>query len=154
MGFFEKLELIKNCLPPPLECSWKYGIDAVDINSHLLSPSGVVWFQCPWVTGDGKTSELISNFLLNLVHKIESGSLVCVGITSLPKYLVKYNIPDFLEKTAMHYDYVGVDHSLVNEVLRYGYHHESAKNQIGGDIHMLFDHHVTLVFRKIDCILS
>lgn len=147
---FKRVELIKDCPPPP-KGSWKYGIDATAINSSLLQPHGVVWFQCPWP--DDKTSdpsELIQKFLLNLVSNIESGSFVCVGITSHKNYYSKYNIDSILDKTAKKYTYLGKDSKLVKKVLRYGYHHKSAKGDFG-DIHaMLLDYHMTLVFKKTE----
>ncbi len=145
---------------PPAPCdSWIPNIDACHLINHCKElgdhQSEVIWFQCPWNAGTMFIYSLIRSFLLSASHRIKSGSHVCVGITTHSWYVHRYELKRILPFKTRHdrtnqvlkvYDFLGADDKLVKNVLTFGYHHRTCKDE---DIHDLIkDNHVTLVFRK------
>ena len=123
-----------------------YGINARSIPPEIARWSNLVWFQCPW-TKKPDIPDLILGFLKNAADNCFPGTYVCVGITTKEKYMYKYNLDRILRDccTLDHYVFLGVDDVLINELLSYGYKHESKSDR---DIHnYIRDYHVTLVFR-------
>ena len=95
---------------------------------------------------------LIWNFLLNLAKQIDSGVLVCIGITTRFPYIQSYGLEGILgiglaggTPVFREYNFLGADDELIQNILRFGYHHQGFE-----DIHdKIRDHHVTLVFQKM-----
>lgn len=140
------------------ECDWMplFGIDALAVPKSLTDNCDVIWFQCPWLSAEGKICELVSGFLLNLAGQIKSGVYVCIGITKYKEYVHNYNLEDILGKnleakpsaTAVleRYQFHGADSCLVEKILSFGYHHRACNKDI--DIHEeILRDHVTLVFQ-------
>ena len=101
-----------------------------------------------------KIKRLIESFLMNTMSKLQRGDLVCVGIINKGMYTGAYGLENILgeelraepNSTAVlkYYDFLGADDQLVWEVLKYGYHHQGAK-----DIHITnICNHVTLIFQR------
>jgi hypothetical protein len=119
-----------------------YGIDGRSIPDCLLSNVEVIWFQCPW-REDGP-HDLIIEFLEGLAEKISEGVLVCIGISTHPKYFPRYDLQTILSTTQQSYEFLGADKELVNLILKLGYRHEGLKNIHG----YIKEYHTTLIFKK------
>ena len=146
--------------PDPPADAWQYGIDATALPPALTEDQQVMWFQCPWVLeepGSFYTGTLISNFLLNMAAQIQPGVHVCVGIANKFPYVKHYNLEAILGErlTASDnstpvlekYQFVGADCELIEELLKFGYHHRSVHDN--KDIHgIIIRSHVTLVFKR------
>ncbi len=129
-----------------------YGIDARSIPPEMARWSNLIWFQCPWVYRRSSASppDLILDFLRSAEKNCASGTFVCVGISTLERFMCQYDLEQILGANLdscelNQYEFLGVDDMLINELLSYGYKHESKSDH---DIHdFIKDHHVTLVFR-------
>lgn len=145
-------------LEKPPSCSWKCDVDAYHLVQSFPSETfSVIWFQCPYVGKEDKTWNLIQYFLLSASHRVESGGLVCVGITRHEDYLPHYQLEKLItlpytnniEDIHKRYKNPFADITLVKEVLSYGYKHQSYLHDQGIDIHeTIKDCHVTLVFER------
>ena len=136
---------------------WKCGIDATKIDQDDVwrsitgaqptdrPPFNAIWFQCPW-TDWKKIGTLIKTYLCSAATILQPGDIVCVGIINNSKYTPRYELDKLLkdEEVLKKCDYVGVDNTLVGEMLKLGYHHEGLKNLHKWNI----DNHITLVFAK------
>lgn len=130
---------------------WLCEVDAENIHPELLINRQVIWFQCPWIPGRQGIDLLVRNYLFNLAEQIDSGVLVCIGITKQFPYIKSYRLESILGKglagntdVFQWYKFLGADDELIQEILRFGYHHQGVK-----DIHFqIFDDHVTLIFQK------
>ncbi len=122
------------------------GIDARSIPPEIARWSNLVWFQCPW-TNEYPIHDLIRGFLGSAADNCAPGTFVCVGITTHPRYMHKYNLEHILHST-LDYEFLGVDDVLINELLLYyGYKHECNKPKQYDIHHRIEESHVTLVFR-------
>lgn len=131
---------------------WICGIDATAIPPELTVNSSVIWFQCPWLPGPS-IYPLIHDFLMRTSETITAGVYVCIGITSHPDYVERYELPKILGYAGSSsvtdvmktYWFCGADDTLIESILSFGYHHQGLK-----DIHDYIRHnHVTLVFCKL-----
>lgn len=135
----------------------RFDVDARDIPQSLIPPAGgVIWFQCPW---DGKdtTGELVEDFLVNTSKLLRRGTYVCIGITKHYPYIKSYKLADILgdhlrsednsTSVLKSYRFLGADVDLIQDILKFGYRHQSIHGD--KDIHEQIIHdHVTLVFEK------
>ena len=154
-----KLKVIKDLPCVPEASMWLYGIDALNIPPDILRKSHVIWFQCPFSTLSThglSTHDLISGFLLSIAEHIFERALVCIGITTVLPYIKNYQLQKILgenlaacsrTKVLEKYEFLGVDHVLVNEVLSFGYYHHTV-HEDKNIHHQILDGHITLIFCK------
>ena len=151
------IQQILNLQPPPAEV-WHCGIDATSIPPNITVKGKVVWFQCPWVPNahkDQRLFKLIHDFLSHVSGKQSQGDYVLIGIANLFPYSQNYRLQDLLGVTegrfghqCCGYKLLGVDDTLIKEILQFGYKHETVHGT-GCDIHKeIISHHITLVFQK------
>ncbi len=129
--------------------TWRFGVDATNIPQGLDVGGKVVWFQCPWVPRtrcNQTTFKLISSFLTCMAGRQGAGDYVMIGIVTLFQYVIEYKLKSLLQHAdKVKYKFVGADEELIKDILERGYHHKA----VVGDIHdKIFNHHLTLVFRK------
>ena len=140
---------------------WRCDIDATKIHQDSVwrsitgaqptdrPPFNAIWFQCPWLDSKekiGKIGTLVREYVCSAAEILQEGGIVCVGIINNSKYTPRYELEVLLkdEEVLKKCDYVGVDNTLVGEMLKLGYNHKGVQN-----IHKYnLDNHLTLVFAK------
>lgn len=117
----------------------------------------VLFFQCPWEKATTQAKDpfnLVIDFLRSASHIMQEDDIVCVGVTIHKTYFSRYKLGDinnFISSTFLeqqHLEYVGYDRELIANLLQRGYTHSSKSDH---NIHeLIFDHHVTISFKKIN----
>ena len=155
-GYKDRVRLVEG-LPVLPKAQVEYGVDARAIPQSLIPPAGgVIWFQCPW-DGQDTTAQLVVDFLVNTSKQLRKGTFVCIGITRKFPYIKSYKLVDILGDNLSaednntnileSYKFLGADVDLIQDILKFGYHHQSIHGD--RDIHeQIIDDHVTLVFKK------
>ena len=68
-------------LPSPGADTWRFGVDGTNLPTNLRVQNTIVWFQCPWSTGDSEeTGPLLLEFLEHMSSNQSSGDYVLIGI--------------------------------------------------------------------------
>ena len=130
-----------NDLPSVPAGTWLYGVNPLALPVTLTQDQQVIWFLCPLIASyapQQSTTKLVFNFLLSLAPQIQPGVHVCVGITE-PSKLLKAIQDEHLaasDNSTPVLEFVGVDDQLSNNLLDFGYIHQSA------------DCHKTLIFKR------
>ena len=143
-----RVKLVLN-LPRPPVGTWQFGVDATNTPETLNVKGKIVWFQCPWSKEDVHVHALVAKFLNHMAEKQSAKDYALIGLANMPRYVKEYRIQDLLsenlaEDRSQQYKFLGADKKMIEEILKYGYHHEGYR-----DIHdYILTCHITLVFRR------
>lgn len=137
-------------LPLPDQGVLQLGVDTTNLPNDLEVKNKIVWFQCPSSDLEHETDKLIQAFVQHMSTKQTSGDYLLIGITKFFPFVKNYKLHtllgDKLTGPAFGYKFIGADKTLIEDILKFGYHHCTCS---GLDIHFtIFSHHITLIFQK------
>ena len=136
---------------------WQIFCESTTLPTDLCVKNKIVWYQCPWIASyvrkpGREIYDVILEFLKHVAEKQSKNDYVLIGIVKQFPYITEYRLHKLeligdnpLGPVPEAYDFLGVDKTLIEKIVRFGYKHESVNNT---DIHeKLLRDHLTLVFR-------